>query len=93
MNFDGLIFSAAALFIMGIYHPIVIKAEYHFSQKIWPLFAAIGIACLIASLYLKGVISYTVAFLGATNMWCIIELKQQAKRVAKGWFPKNPNKH
>lgn len=92
MNFDGIIFSAAALFIMGIYHPIVIKAEYRFSQRIWPLFALVGAACVAVSLKMDGLASYTVAFLGATNLWCIIELKQQEKRVEKGWFPRNPNR-
>lgn len=92
MNFEGITFSAAALIIMGIYHPIVIKAEYYFSQRIWPLFAAIGIICLVISLRLDGLASYTAAFFGAVNLWCIVELKQQEKRVERGWFPKNPNR-
>lgn len=92
LNFDGIVFSAVAMFIMGIYHPIVIKAEYHFSQRIWPLFAAIGLACLVISVQLSGLASYIVAFLGATNLWCIVELKQQGRRVARGWFPANPKR-
>ena len=77
---------------MGIYHPIVIKAEYYFSQRIWPLFGIIGAACIALSLYQEGLASYITAFLGATNLWCIIELKQQERRVQKGWFPSNPKR-
>lgn len=92
MNFEGIIFSAAALIIMGIYHPIVIKAEYYFSQRIWPLFGAVGIIFVAISVQLDGLASYTAAFFGAVNLWCIVELKQQQKRVARGWFPKNLNR-
>ena len=38
MNFESIIIAAATFFIIGIFHPIVIKAEYYFSKKIWPVF-------------------------------------------------------
>ena len=30
--------------------------------------------------------------LGAGCLWSIRELKEQAKRVERGWFPKNPKR-
>ncbi len=33
MNFESIIIAAATFFIIGIFHPIVIKAEYYFSKK------------------------------------------------------------
>ena len=38
MNFESIIIAAATFFIIGFFHPIVIKAEYYFSKKIWPVF-------------------------------------------------------
>jgi hypothetical protein len=34
--------------------------------------------------------SAILAILGFTMLWSIGELKHQAKRMEKGWFPKNP---
>ena len=31
MNVSGVIIAAACFLVIGIFHPIVIKAEYHFS--------------------------------------------------------------
>lgn len=33
MNFESIIIADATFFIIGIFHPIVIKAEYYFSKK------------------------------------------------------------
>ena len=78
MNFLGLIISVAAFLIIGIFHPIVIKCEYYFTDKVWPVF-------LVAGSSLLGV-------LGCSFLWSIGELKEQRERVEKGWFPKNPNR-
>lgn len=40
MNFESIIMGVAAFVIIGAFHPIVIKAEYHFSHRIWPAFCA-----------------------------------------------------
>jgi hypothetical protein len=72
--------------------PIVIKAEYYFSYKIWPLFAVIGTALLVSTLFMDGLFANILSVLGITCLWCIIELFHQKKRVEKGWFPRNPNR-
>ncbi len=46
MNVSGVIIAAACFLVIGIFHPIVIKAEYHFSAGCWPAFLAAGIAAL-----------------------------------------------
>ena len=46
MNFEPVVMGVAAFFIIGVFHPIVIKAEYYFSYRIWWLFAAVGIVLL-----------------------------------------------
>ncbi|MCR5762581.1 MAG: DUF4491 family protein [Treponema sp.] len=46
----------------------------------------------MAALFTQGILSYILAILGTTCLWCIIELFHQKKRVEKGWFPKNPKR-
>ncbi|WP_315507771.1 DUF4491 family protein [Pyramidobacter piscolens] len=92
LNYEGVVLAAASLLIIAAYHPLVIKAEYQFGARVWPLFAVTGLICLAVSVRLRGVASPILAFLGATNLWSVVELKAQAKRVRKGWFPKNPRR-
>jgi uncharacterized membrane protein YuzA (DUF378 family) len=93
MRIEGLIIGAVAFGIIGIFHPIVIKAEYYFTEKIWPLFLIAGILTLITSCFVhQTILSSALGVLGCTCLWSILELKHQAKRVEKGWFPQNPRR-
>ena len=92
MNFESVIVGIASLVIIGIFHPIVIKAEYYFSARVWWLFALAGLGFILAALFTHRTLSYILAILGTTCLWCIIELFHQKKRVEKGWFPKNPKR-
>lgn len=89
LNFEGIFTAVASLLVIGIFHPLVIKCEYRFSEKIWPLFLVAGIAFCVASVFTKGIISLVFALLGSACIWSIRELKEQTKRVERGWFPKN----
>ncbi len=92
MSFNGIIIGCAAFLIIGVFHPIVIKCEYYFTEKIWPIFLIIGLASIIISCSIENhVLSAILAIFGCSSLWSIIELKEQKKRVEKGWFPKNPN--
>lgn len=93
LNWTGIIVSIFMFFIIGIFHPIVIKCEYYFSSKIWPLFLFLGIICCILSFsFSNHLFSSMFGVLGCTLLWCIRELKEQEKRVEKGWFPRNPKR-
>ncbi|MCQ2141639.1 MAG: DUF4491 family protein, partial [Bacteroidales bacterium] len=83
----------AAFLLIGIFHPIVVKAEYHWGKRCWPLFAIAGAALCVAALLVKGmVISSIMGVAGFSCFWSIHELFLQEKRVKKGWFPVNPKK-
>lgn len=43
VNMEGVVVGIVALVMIGVFHPIVIKCEYYFSHRIWPLFLAAGI--------------------------------------------------
>ena len=91
MKFDGLVIGIAAFIIIGVFHPIIIKCEYYFSEKIWPVFLITGIVMIALSCFFQQiVISAIFAILGCTCLWSIVELKEQTRRVRKGWFPENP---
>ena len=51
MNFLGLIIAIATFLVIGIFHPIVIKSEYHFGTRCWWIFLIVGIAFIVASLF------------------------------------------
>ncbi len=93
MNFLGLIIAVATFFIIGLFHPIVIKSEYYFGVKCWWLFLVLGIAFIVTSLFIEQqVISTVLGVVGCSCLWSILELFEQRERVRKGWFPKNPNR-
>lgn len=92
-NLTGIIIGAATFLLIGLFHPVVIKAEYYFGTSCWWVFLLMGIAALAGSILLTNVILSSVcAVLAFTAFWSIGELFEQKKRVAKGWFPRNPNK-
>jgi hypothetical protein len=89
----GIIIGLFSFVVIGVFHPIVIKGEYYFSEKIWPLFLVAGLVFLSLSVMTKDVVfSAFFAILGFTCLWSIGELKEQRKRVKKGWFPQNPKR-
>lgn len=93
MNWSGIILGAFALFFIGIFHPIVIKAEYHWGKGCWWVFALVGVGCCVASLLVENVTAAAVlGVAGFSCFWSIHELYAQERRVSKGWFPSNPKR-
>ena len=91
MYFSGVFIGIVAFLCIGLFHPVVIKAEYYFSSKIWPVFAVLGIAFILAALFFENIVlSACMAVVGISFVWSIKELFVQEKRGEKGWFPKNP---
>jgi hypothetical protein len=93
LQFTGIFIAVAGFLLIGIFHPIVIKAEYYFSSRCWPVFLLAGSFCLVLSLFIQNIIGNALmGILGCSLLWSIRELKQQEKRVERGWFPKNPKR-
>ncbi|MBR2072287.1 MAG: DUF4491 family protein [Alistipes sp.] len=93
MYFTGLIIGVATFFIIGLFHPFVIKGEYYFGTGIWWVFALMGVVAVAASLMVEDVLwSTLLAVWGASSFWSIGELFEQKKRVERGWFPKREKK-
>ena len=93
MQYQGILIGAATFLLIGSFHVVVIRCEYHFGKEIWPLFAVLGAGSLILSLFIpQTVVSILVAVFGITCLWTIKELFEQEQRVKKGWFPQNPKR-
>ena len=89
MNFDGIIIGLVSFIIIGLFHPIVIKGEYYFSKKIWPIFLIAGIVFLALSLYVdNSIFTASLGVIGFSCLWSIKEIFEQEERVKKGWYPK-----
>lgn len=93
MNIQGIILGLAAFLCIGLFHPIVIKCEYYFGVRSWPVFFVVGVASCIGSLFIDNVYaSVILGVFGFSCFWSILELFEQRERVRKGWFPKNPDR-
>ena len=93
MNYNGLLTGFATFLIIGFFHPIVIKAEYHFGVKCWWVFALGGVITGVLSLFVTyTLLSTLLGVVAFSSFWSILELFQQRERVRKGWFPANPKR-
>lgn len=93
MNFNGILIGGAAFIIIGIFHPIVVKSEYHFGKRVWPAFLVLGLLCLALSTQISNTLGAAVAgIFGFASLWSIHEIIEQEERVRKGWFPANPKR-
>ncbi len=89
MNYEGLIIGVCTFLIIGFFHPIVIKTEYHFGTKVWWVFLLLGLAGVVGSLMIQSTLLSTLLGVFAfSSFWSIKELFEQRERVRKGWFPK-----
>jgi uncharacterized membrane protein len=93
LNFSGIIIGIATFLVIGLFHPLVIKAEYYIGVKSWWLFLLLGIVSAVASLLVENLtLSILLGVVAFSSFWSIGEVFEQKKRVEKGWFPANPKK-
>jgi hypothetical protein len=90
LNYYGIVIGLVTFLVIGLFHPLVIKAEYYLGVKSWWLFLLLGIAASAASLLVSSlVLSIILGVVAFSSFWSIGEVFAQKKRVEKGWFPKN----
>ena len=91
MNFTGLLVGLSTFLIIGLFHPLVIKAEYYIGIKSWIIFAVAGVLFGMASIMVSNLIWSTIlGVIAFSSFWSILEIFQQHESVRKGWFPKGP---
>lgn len=93
LHFTGLLLGMATFLIIGIFHPVVVKFYYWFGTRCWWWFLVLGLAAVVASLFVEAIIWQTLlGVLAFSSFWTIKEIFEQRERVAKGWFPANPKR-
>ena len=89
----GLALGICTFLIIGLFHPVVIKAEYHWGTRCWWLFLLLGLGGVVASVCVADLfVSALLGVFAFSSFWTIKEVFDQEKRVRKGWFPKNPRR-
>lgn len=89
----GLSIGVCTFLIIGMFHPLVIKAHYYLGTGCWWVFLLFGIGGVVASLLVENIFFSTLlGVFSFSSFWSIKELFEQQERVRKGWFPKNPKR-
>ncbi len=92
-HLEGLFIGFCTFLIIGLFHPVVVKAEYYWGTKCWWFFLLMGMGAVVASIFVGDVVLASLLGVFAfSSFWTIKELFEQRERVRKGWFPKNPKR-
>lgn len=92
-HLTGLAIGICTFLIIGLFHPVVVKAEYFWGTKCWWIFLLSGLLGTAASLFFTDVFTSSVCGVFAfSSFWTIKEVFEQEERVKKGWFPRNPKR-
>ncbi len=94
MNYSGILIGACVFLSIGICHPAVIKMEYKWGKNSWWIWLVAGLALSAVSLLIENdTASIIIGGFAFCCLWGIHEMFLQEKRVLRGWFPENPERH
>ncbi|MGM0496840.1 MAG: DUF4491 family protein [Bacteroidota bacterium] len=82
LNIQGFLVGLFAFFLIGVFHPIVIKVERRFGKRVWPYFLTPGLILTLFSMIIEHtLLSVGLGVLAFALFWSTIELFKQHKRV------------
>jgi len=94
MNYSGILIGACVFLSIGICHPAVIKMEYKWGKNSWWIWLVAGLALSVVSLLIdNNTVSIIIGGFAFCCLWGIHEMFLQERRVLRGWFPENPERH
>lgn len=92
-HFGGIVIGIGTFLIIGLFHPITIKCEYHWGTRCWWWFLLLGLAGIAGSVWVDNILwSSLLGVFSFSSFWTIKEIFEQRERVLKGWFPMNPKR-
>ena len=92
-HLGGIAIGICTFLIIGLFHPIVVKAEYYWGTRCWWIFLVLGIAGIIGTVLIIDIlISSLLGVFSFSSFWTIKHIFEQRERVLKGWFPMNPKR-
>ena len=59
LHWEGILIGICTFLIIGLFHPIVVKAEYYLGTRCWWIFLLLGIAGLIGSVLVSQILLST----------------------------------
>ena len=93
MNFTGILLGLCSFLVIGIFHPLVIKAEYHFGRRSWWAFLIMGLIFMALSLACRNqFLSILFGVTACSALRGIGEVTEQHIRVKPLCFPMNPKR-
>ena len=92
-HLGGIAIGICTFLIIGLFHPIVVKAEYYWGTRCWWIFLVLGIAGIIGTVLISYIlIASLLGDFSFSSFWTIKGIFEQRERVLKGWFPMNPKR-
>ena len=90
---EGIFIGICTFLIIGLFHPVVVKAEYYWGTQCWWVFLLAGMVGIVLSVVVTNIVcSAALGVFSFSSFWTIKELFEQRDRVLKGWFPMNRNR-
>lgn len=93
MYVSGILIGLGSFIITGVFHPVIVKMEYHYGKQSWPWLCIPGILLLVCSLFVTTLLSIACGVLAFSLFWSAIELFKQHTRVIQGRAKKNPQRN
>ena len=60
LHFEGIVIGICTFLIIGLFHPIVVKAEYYWGTRCWWWFLLLGIAGIIGSVLIGDILIFDI---------------------------------
>ena len=76
LHWIGVVIAVIAFLLIGVFHPIVIKAEYYFGKRVWPVFLLAGLIFLAASLWVAHPVGSSAAGGMAGLLFAVVSAPQ-----------------
>ena len=84
LHWEGILIGICTFLIIGLFHPIVVKAEYYWGTRCWWIFLLLGIAGLIGSVLVSQILLSTLlGVFSFSSFWTIKEVFEQRERVRR----------
>lgn len=92
-HLGGVVIGICTFLIIGLFHPVVVKAEYYWGTRCWWVSLVLGLMGMAGSIIIQNLlVSSLLGVFSFSSFWTIKELFEQRQRVLKGWFPMNPKR-
>ena len=79
-HIGGLVIGICTFLIIGIFHPIVVKAEYYWGTRCWWWFLIAGLAGVAGSVMVSDIlVSSLLGVFSFSSFWTIKEIFEQRK--------------